>query len=132
MAVLGWPVVQLMDMDFSLLLTGRMLNLEVTDSCDARHNEEVLLCTIDRFVMVITAACDACDGYHSSRSAGSVADVRLPSVMDGVDLASKMALAFGSTVAPATTSLSVRADRRGYGPPPTGKRLFVTAITSQV
>src|SRR5438094_10302485 len=26
------------------------------DGCDARHNEEVLLCTIDRFVMAITAA----------------------------------------------------------------------------
>jgi hypothetical protein len=26
------------------------------DSCDARHNEDVLLCTIDRFVMAITAA----------------------------------------------------------------------------
>jgi len=26
------------------------------DGCDARHNEEVLLSTIDRFVMAITAA----------------------------------------------------------------------------
>ena len=26
------------------------------DGCDARHNEEVLLCTIDRFVMAITPA----------------------------------------------------------------------------
>ena len=26
------------------------------DGCDARHNEEVLLCIIDRFVMAITAA----------------------------------------------------------------------------
>jgi hypothetical protein len=26
------------------------------DGCDARHNEGVLLCTIDRFVMAITAA----------------------------------------------------------------------------
>jgi hypothetical protein len=26
------------------------------DGCDARHNEELLLCTIDRFVMAITAA----------------------------------------------------------------------------
>jgi hypothetical protein len=30
-----------MDMAFSLLLTERMLNKEATDSCDARHNEEV-------------------------------------------------------------------------------------------
>jgi hypothetical protein len=26
------------------------------DSCDACHNEDVLLCTIGRFVMAITAA----------------------------------------------------------------------------
>jgi hypothetical protein len=26
------------------------------DGCDARHNEEVLLCIINRFVMAITAA----------------------------------------------------------------------------
>jgi hypothetical protein len=44
-----------MDMAFSLLLTGHSYVNGLSHSGDACHNEEVLMHTIDRFVMAVTS-----------------------------------------------------------------------------